>query len=834
MTILRKNLGEAIAVKVRWACVVLIALSAISAAAAMELELPLTVNAAYSGDINAVIETETLAGETQTKVFVERARLSELLATFANEDQLNLWKLQNADTSSLSGTDTAESVSLDELRALGLEIWFDSAALNLNAKVPRLGTQNVSVRGGREPQLDDHFSQSSFASGLTVFARNDYNHIANRGQKTGFGNFSADFTGFVSVGGFGGWSLFYQGEYQEGRDRPLQRKDVTLVHDDFKRGLRYSIGDVRPTTSRFQSSADLLGVSLERDYSDINPFRNLKPSGRSEFTLERDSRVQFEVNGVIVDTQELLPGTYSINDFPLAIGANDVRVWVDDGISRTEVANFSTYVDTTLLAKGISNFGTSVGFLRDRANIGGSRQYSDDPGFMGFYERGVTDNLTLGAQAEFSEAHSLLAASAIYGTRYGVFAAETAFSKRDGYDTGVASLLRYFYSGVTDSNWRVQTDLQASYRSDSFMSMAESVLRPEEQALNARTTIAKGGLALSFGGELRTRDDIDSTQLSATLSKSFDGLSVSLGYQYLDSERDGGESDDRISLTVSKRLKNSSLRGQYKSTGEEYRTEWRKNSSRNVGDIRARVQANSTIEEQGGELEFGYVGNRYEVDVRHSTSLNRLNEENDLARSNVTLAGSVGYADGKVAFGRPFTDGFIIVDRHKNLRGKKVFVARNSTDGAAVTSTKNLGTMLVPLTSSYRSQRYLFAVDDLPVGYDLGSGDVNVYPGNLSGFRYQLGSDAANTVLGKIFSPTNEPLSLVSGKIVSLDGKQDDAQTTIFTNRTGRFVAEKMRFGKYQIIFGDKDEWVAELEVEEGDEPGLVMVGDIVLKERER
>lgn len=74
----------------------------------------------------------------------------------------------------------------------------------------------------------------------------------------------------------------------------------------------------------------------------------------------------------------------------------------------------------------------------------------------------------------------------------------------------------------------------------------------------------------------------------------------------------------------------------------------------------------------------------------------------------------------------------------------------------------------------------------------------------------------------------------MSGKIVSLDGKQDDAQTTIFTNRTGRFVAEKMRFGKYQIIFGDKDEWVAELEVEEGDEPGLVMVGDIVLKERER
>ncbi len=810
-------------------CVSLIAAcvsSAVLAAPAMELELPLTVNAAYSGDINAAIATESLAGETQSKVKVDRVRLHDLLKTFADIEQLTEWNLAETE---LSGW-----ITLDELRNSGLEIWFDSSALTLNSKVPRLGTQNVSVRGGRKPELEEHYSQSRFASGLTVYARNNYNHMASRGQKKGFGDLSVDLTGFVSFGGFGGWSLFYQGEYQQGDEQPFKRKDVTLVHDDFKRGLRYSLGDVRPSTSRFQSSADMLGVSIERNYSDINPFRNLKPSGRSDFTLERESRVQFEVNGVIVDSQDLLPGTYSINDFPLAIGANDVRVWVDDGISRTEVSNFSTYVDTTLLAKGITNFGTSLGVLRERGG-NGSRRYSDDVGVMGFYERGLTDNLTLGAQAEISESHGLFATSAIFGSPIGIFAAEAAASKRDGHDAGTAGLLRYFYSGVTNSNWQVQTDLQASYRSDSFMSMAEVVVRPEEQALNARTSFGKNGLSLSLSGELRTVNEIDSTRLSATLSKSFDGFSVSLGYQHLDSERNGGESDDKVSLTISKRLKSSSLRGQYKSANREYRAEWRKNSSRNVGDIRSRVLAISDLDSNDAELEVGYVGNRYELDVRHSTSLNRIDESADSSRTNLTMAGSVGYADGRIAFGRPFTDGFVIVDRHRNLRGKKISIARNSSNGAAVTSTKAFNTALIPLTSSYRSQRYLFAVEDLPVGYDLGSGDVNIYPGNLSGYRYKLGSDAANTVLGKVFSPAGEPLSLISGKILPL-GKNNSEQneTIVFTNRTGRFVAEKMRLGKYQLVFGEKDEWVGELEVVEGDEPGLVLVGDIQLKEREQ
>lgn len=793
-------------------------------AADIELELPLLVNTSYTGDINTRIQNKPEGPNSTETIWVLRERLHQLLQPFANEDQLLAWAILHE---AVEAADTW--VELQNLRDLGLDIRFDSNSLTLVSRVARLDTQALSVRGRKKPSLGEHYTQSRFASGMTVYARNTYNHRESRGQQKGIGDFSADIAGFTTFGGFGGWSIFYQGEYDEARKRsPLLRKDVTLIHDDYKHGLRYALGDVRPTTTHFQSTASMLGINVERNYTEINPFRNLKPSGSSGFTLERDSRVKFEVNGIVLQTLELSAGTYSISDFPLAIGVNDVRVLVDDGTSLEEIANFSTYVDTTLLSKGITNFGASLGFLRI-PRPGGRRRYAEDVSALGFYEKGVTDNLTLAAQAEVSQSHALLAGSAIVGTRIGVIAAEAAASRRDGFDTGLAATLRYFYRGEMRGGWSLQTDLQARYRSDSFLSLAETVPRAEDISFNARTSLTRNGLSFSLAGERRSIDHRDSNRISATVSKSFSpGYTLSLGYQYLESDA-ADEGDSRFSLTVSKRLQGHSLRSQYKSHNRESRAEWRTNGGRDVGDTRARVEVFNSLEQRSAEGDFGFIGNRFEMDVNHSTSQSRQEAGLDTSRTHVTMAASMGYADGKFAFGRPFTDGFIILDRHKNLRGRRVGVSRSSDNGPKVTAAKHLSSVLVPLTSSYRSQRFAFAVDELPLGYDLGASGVKVYPGNLAGYRYRLGSDAANTVMGKLFKPSGEPLSLLSGKLQPMGAQANADAVTIFTNRTGRFVAEKMAPGQYRIEFGAKERLVGEVTVVEGDEPGLIRVGDIIL-----
>jgi len=324
-----------------------------SANSSLQFDLPLIVNQAFTGDISATIIEETRAGEVNRTVTLPFPRLKTLISGHAVDEQMEQWFSSYAD-------DFDGEVSLYDLRKLGLDIEFDQGLLEIHAKVQKLGVSSIALFGNRKPIPKNNYEQSTFASGLNVFVQNTYSHRAAGATQEGFGDLSADFFGFTTIGGFEGWSLFYEADYLEGDDKPLARQDVVLLHDDFDRGLRYSIGDVRPTVSDLQSSPELLGISVERNYNEINPFRNLNPSGRSSFELERAALVAFEVNGVIVSERNLEPGNYSISDFPLTFGANNVRVYVDDGWCYSRRSSRNRHRPKSSLWRRSS----SIGFLR--------------------------------------------------------------------------------------------------------------------------------------------------------------------------------------------------------------------------------------------------------------------------------------------------------------------------------------------------------------------------------------------------------------------------------------------------------------------------------------
>jgi len=782
----------------------------------LTFELPLIVNKAVAGDISTRVTLGDQALGEETSASLPVARFKELVARYANREQLAGWVQDNLDT---------DYLSVRELRARGLEIEFDSGLLEIHAVVPRLGTQFVSLNGGQSPTVDNHFQQATLAAGFNYRLRDRYNHTNSRGNRKGFTGLDADLTGFVSYGGFNGWSLFYDANYDQNSDVKLAREDVTLVRDNFDRGMRLSIGDVRPTVSRFQSSPDLLGISYERDYSTINPFRNLRPSGRSSFTLDRESEVSFEVNGEIVSVELLPQGTYSISDFPLANGANNVRIFVDDGAGQVEVSNFSTYVDTSLLNVGVTNFGVTAGVRRKVSGSSRRREYGSEPVLLGFYEKGVTNNMTLAAQAEFSDGHALLSSSGVYGGRLGIVAVEAAVSKQDQHDSGFALLGQYSKRGISTSQWSYNYDAQVQYRSDRFISLGDLRPRDESLTLRAGATFSKSGSSYSIGGEFSEQSGVATQRLRLSHSRRIAGLSVALGYQY--EMLDNGRNDSKLSLSIIKTFDSSRLRSQYKFDKRELRVDWSDDAARQVGQSSSRV---STIVSQGREavdLNSRYIGSSFEANFKHLATMPSDAQSEDTYISTLTVSGAAGYADGAVAFGRPFNSGFMIVDKHKNLRGKRVAVRRGSLTGDTVTNFKKRGKTLVPLSNNYRSERYVFGVDDLPNGYDLGGGLVKLFPGASAGYRYPLGSDAANTVMGKLLWPDGTPLNLDSGKITPIAGG-DSAD--IFTNRTGRFVADKMRFGEYKLVFGDENEFHAVINVAEGDEPGLVILGNITLE----
>lgn len=796
-----------------------------SAQNTMQFDLPLIVNGAFSSDISAkIVETER-DGIKNTEVSVPMDRLKTLLSKFAVEEQTEKW-FNPIDTN------LGEEVSLQVLRQQGLEIEFDLNTLEIQAKVPLLGVAPISISRGQAPFIEDHFAQSKFASGLNIFLRNTYSHEENGATEEGFGNTIASFLGFTTIGGFEGWSLFYEADFLENDEKEFARQDVVLVRDNFKRGLRYSIGDFRPRVSGLQTAPDLLGVSIERNYEEINPFRNLNPSGRSTFTLDRAATVAFEVNGLIVSERDLQPGNYSISDFPLTFGANDVKVYVDDGTSRIEIANFSTFVDLDLLDEGLTNFGISAG-VRQAQNTGRSRRYEDDPVLLAFYERGFSQKFTAGIQGELGSDHALFGAKAIYASKLGVFGLEGNISRRDEFDTGYNALLRYEARRQLDSQWLIDSDFQLRYQSENFFDVASNNPTPEQWAFNSSIVASRNGLSISLGANISENNSETTKSYSTSLFKSFPRFTTSLGYRY--SKTEDEEADSNLSLSISVplggALDGSRLRGSYRSRNSEYGATWSNPSSDEAGLAsleRIAVRRNDDSEQI--DADFSYIGSRFQFNAQHNSSSPFSDDAQRTSQTTFNASAAIGFADGKLAVGRTFTNGFVVVNSHKTLRGKKVFVKRFGGQ-STVTTSKRLSTTLVPLNDSYNETQFQFEVEDLPLGYDLGSGQVRLYPGNFAGYKYVLGSDAANTLLGKALWPDNSPLHLKSGKLYPEDGGEE---VTVFTNRTGRFVAEKVKFGKYTMVFtSGGNRFTSQIELKESKEPGLIKLGTIVLEQQE-
>jgi len=799
----------------------------------IQFEMPLVINNAVSGNINAMVTDITRAGETTT-----------------NEDQISVWLGQEGEPSpnnsetrgsigisaNVSGSEQnndenpikndSSTISLYTLRQRGLKINFDSAQLSINSSIPRLGTQNLSVRGRKTPVPSDSYAQAKISSGLNLSLRNDFNHRSSGVTQNGFGNTNINLNGFTSIGGFGGWSLFYEADYLQGDDQELARGDTTLIHDNYNTGVRYSVGDVRPNSLNQQSSADLLGFSIERNYEQINPLRNLRPSGRNSFTLDRPARVSFEVNGRIVDSRQLEAGEYSAQDFPLTVGANNIRVLVDDGSSNVEIANFSAFSNLSLLAPGLTNFGVNVGVLRDSSSVR-NRVYTNELVALGSYERGINQKLTLGAQAEISENNALLGSTAVYGTRHGVLGIDVALSKREGFDDAISTSLSYSGEFEFGSDWRARADLQLDYQSNDFGGVVTEGTVGSRTAILGSFGLSKGGYNFSLNANSTDNSGLITNTFSTGISKSFSYFDLSLDYRY--SKTDGSDSLENLSINLSKRLGRSRVRGQYQSSSEQYRLDWNGPTIIEAGhgslNRAVLIDRPEVIQAQ---LDASYTGERFIFDADHSESRAQTDTGNDASVTSFSAATSLGFADGKFAFGRPFNDGFLIVSPHQNLRGKKVSVRRSNVDGSLITATKNLSTTLVPLNSSYREQRYHFEVDDLPLGYDIGSGELDVFPGFLAGYKYQVGSDSSYTVIGNVLWPDNTAPSLIVGKIVSVDGGEP---ITIFTNKTGRFVAERMTHGDYNIIFNNGyDDFIASVTIEARDEPGLVQLATLTLQ----
>ena len=176
----------------------------------------------------------------------------------------------------------------------------------------------------------------------------------------------------------------------------------------------------RYDTSWSMSNPDTLNTTQIGDTisSSLAWSRSIRISGfqwRSNFALRPDlvtfpvpalggsavvpSSVDLYINSVRQYSGNVPSGPFIVNSVPDITGAGQATVITHDALGRTVATSVPLYVDTRLLASGLSSYSFEAGFLRRDYGID-SFDYNPRPAMSGSARYGVNDFVTLEGHAE--------------------------------------------------------------------------------------------------------------------------------------------------------------------------------------------------------------------------------------------------------------------------------------------------------------------------------------------------------------------------------------------------------------------------------------------------
>ena len=768
------------------------------------LEVSLKVNDKFLGTISIAVDPK---GDGE----IDAARLLALLKPVVGADLLA------ALTTRIAGR---AKVDFADLRVDGFVIAFDSLALEVVGTIAPDATLPATLRLGSQQPVPVPASfdpPAGFAAGINVGAGQRYVY----GRGGGLQPVRADLDGTVNIGGFEGATLTGGATYDGERWR---RREFRVTHDLFDHAVRATLGEFTPSSTSFQGSGRILGIGVERAYSTIRPFQNTRPIGRQQFTLDRESSVDVLVNQVRVQTIRLAPGRYDIGDFPFANGPNQVQLVVEDIGGKREILDFDVFNSSNLINPGLTEYGFAAG-LRDQGQL----HYGFSPAMTAYAYHGVSDTLTLGANAQATKLGLQLGGVAVLGTRIGFVQVETSASKGlQGGRTGIAASLDY----RGEFSLRSKNDLRiagsAVYRSSAFR---DSFVRDVQNldALQAGVQvqwIAPYAIStgVGLGYTLARYGGADSYRIDLSLGRSFGRLGLNVtGARVV--FRDGRRSDNRVALGASLRLgRRDYATMRYDSGTGRKEVELSRTPEGRLDEVSGAVRYTQDRDATAISGRIAYVNNRFDLVVNHNR-LERNGPGGSTANaSDWNIRSFIGYANGSFGIGRSASEGFIIAPVHQTLRGSRAAIL----SGDRVVARSGLfGPAVIPIGRAYGVARYDVQVDPLPIGYDLGQATINAFPGYGTGYRFQIGSDESLIAVGFLIGPDG-PISLAAGSIEPLDAERRKSwkPRSFFTNRGGRFVADRLAPGRYQLVLGGKP--VATFDLRKGAQ-GMVDVGKLTV-----
>jgi outer membrane usher protein len=769
-----------------------------------------------------------------------------------------------------------EQIALTSLASTGAGLQFDQGEVALKF-VPRADlrtAQKINLRGMQSGVVSSQqVKPSIFAGYVNVIGGVEHNW-ATPGQE-GRSGLNVSFQSAVRAGsivveneaGYEGVvdericprDAFCNYQHKSG----LKRRSTRIVHDRPEQALRLQAGDTVTRPAGFQRNIEIFGAAIERSPRTLQPDTAGRPTGSHSFLVEKPSQAEISVNGTVVRRLRLQPGTYDLNGFALVTGSNNVEVTLIDNTGARRSINQSTYFDRRLLTTGDDEWSIAAGlpsYHRD-----GERKYvQDDYAATAHYRWAFNDRLTAEINAQADSNVQMAGGGFLAATSWGFFSTRTAISLTDigpGYAVGADWDLLNFqaFRGLfaNDVELRQSLRLSAEYRSSdfrqpgSYLNSASGLIYPTHdywlKLAASFTTPITGGISATLAGRYQFGRDVVSTDpgaqrgdlfgadvtFSGALTGNVNG-SVAFGYSNegynFDDPGAKREADYRVMARAFVRLgRNTNISASHDTLNQQSVVTGYYASGQGVGRWETTVDSYHDGRTDQGSMggTVAYYGNRVEARVAHNSSLTGIDltsfgADPGQQRTSVRLGSSIAFADGKIAIGAPIRGGFAIVHPHSSLKDKTIKIG---TSDQVLAVADGWGPAVVPNLPAYSQTTLPVDVDDLPLGYSLGSGAFDLSAPFRGGYALMVGSGNSVSAYGTLVDSRGEPLALLSG--VAFPAADRTKEVTVITNAGGRFAAEGLSPGKWQIeMAGDAGKIIYSILVPEGSD-GLFRAGTV-------
>jgi len=385
------------------------------------------------------------------------------------------------DTTALGVADD-EQIALD--RIAGLKYRYDAAAQTVDLDMPeRLRIPNrIDARGLTPPGAAtadrgflvnyDLYARTESASPLAVWSEQRYFDRNGVFSNTGSAYLYRDLRRYV-------------------------RYDTSWTHSDPATLTASQIGDTISGSLTWSRSIRMAGLQWRRNFA-LRPDLVTFPMPDFAGSAVVPSSVDVYINNIRRYSGDVPSGPFVVDNVAGITGFGQANVVTRDALGRPVSQSLPIYIDTRLLAQGMSSYSVEAGFLR-RAYGWKSFDYKDDPALSATWQYGVSNALTVEAHGEttpglYNAGAGMLAKLGTAGVVNASLAAST------GHDSGLQVGLGYQYV-----DQRYSIDLQTLRAVSDYADLAANDGIPTAR-VSDRATLAvplNGGqtVSLSYIGQ---------------------------------------------------------------------------------------------------------------------------------------------------------------------------------------------------------------------------------------------------------------------------------------------------------------------------------------------